>query len=282
MSEYHVLALKAFIDLMSLKNYSEKTIKTYRNWFLLFLKNFPERKPSTISKEEIMKFLIEYREKEKWSASAQNQMISAIKMFYEKLLKKPEEFYDLPRAKQPQQLPTVLSEEEILSIINATNNLKHRTILCLVYAGGFRISEVVKLKINDIDSKRMVINIRAAKGKKDRTVMMGEKLLKLLREYFKKYKPKIWMFEGAKGGQYSERSISKFFQECKKKANVKKEGGIHSLRHSFATHLHEAGTDILNIKELLGHNNLRTTLGYTHVSKKSIGKIQSPFDRLGE
>jgi integrase/recombinase XerD len=277
---YHDLALRAYIEMLRLKNYSENTITTYKNWFILFLLYFSHRKPSTIDKNEILDFMVAFRNNPKWSATSQNQLISAIKFFYEHLLKRPRDIYDLPRAQKPEQLPTVFSESEVLSIIKATNNLKHKTILCLAYAGGLRISEIVNLKIRDIDSKRMVILLRQAKGKKDRIVMLSEKLLTMFRAYYKEYNPKIWLFEGKDGGQYSTRSIALMVQACKRKAKVYKKGGIHAMRHSFATHLLECGTDLLSIKELLGHTSLRTTLSYTHVSKKQISKIQSPLDKL--
>ena len=177
-------------------------------------------------------------------------------------------------------LPTVFDESEILAIIKATENLKHKTILCLAYSSGLRVSEIVKLRIHDIDSKRMVINIRHSKGMKDRIIMLSEKLLIMLRAYYKEYRPKIWMFEGHGGSQYSTRSIGLVMQECKRKAGVNKKGNIHAMRHSFATHLLEGGTDLLAIRDLLGHNSLRTTMIYTHVSKKYISKIQSPLDKL--
>lgn len=277
---YHWLALQAYIEMLRLKNYSANTIHTYRNWFVQFLLYFSDRKPSTITKNEIMDFMVKFRNNPKWSATSQNQLISAIKFFYEHLLKRPRDFYDLPRAQKPEHLPTVFSESEVLAIIKASDNLKHKTILCLAYAGGLRISEIVNLKIRDVDSKRMVITLRQAKGKKDRQVMLSEKLLIMLRAYFKKYKPKVWMFEGYSNEQYSIRSISKVMQECKQKAGIKKKGSIHAMRHSFATHLLEGGTDLISIKELLGHNSLRTTMQYTHVSKKHLSKIQSPLDKL--
>jgi len=280
LSPIHQKALDAYVEILKLKNYSENTLINYRNWFLFFLNSFPDRKPSTITKDEIMCFLIAFRESKKWSATTQNQLINSIKFFYEQLLKRPKELYDLPRAQKPEQLPTVFSESEVLSILNATENLKHRTILSLAYAGGLRISEIVNLKIHDIDSKRMVITLRQAKGKKDRQVMLSEKLLVIFRTYYSAYKPKQWLFEGYGNEQYSVRSISKVMEQCKKKAGITKKGGIHAMRHSFATHLLESGTDILAIKELLGHNSLRTTMGYTHVSKKHLSKIQSPFDKL--
>lgn len=275
-----LLAVRAYEEFLRLKNYSPNTLITYKSWFIAFLQHFPNRKPSTITKNEIMDYMVYFRNSPKWSATSQNQLISAIKFFFEKLLNRPREEYDLPRAQKPEQLPTVFSESEVLSIIKATDNLKHKTILCLAYAGGLRISEIVNMKVRDIDSKRMVILLRQAKGKKDRIVMLSEKLLIMLRAYYKKYQPKVWLFEGQSGGQCSTRGIAKMMQTCKEKAKVHKKGGIHAMRHSFATHLLESGIDLVSIKELMGHNSLRTTMGYTHVSKKHISKIQSPLDKL--
>ncbi len=277
---FHETALKAYVEMLRLKNYSINTITVYRNWFIFFLINFPSGKPSLITKNEILDFLVAFRRSNQWSATKQNQLISAIKFFYEKLLNRSREEYELPRAQKPQQLPSVFAESEILAIIKASGNLKHKTILCVAYAGGLRISEIANLKIKDIDSKRMVITLRQAKGKKDRQVMLSEKLLIMLRAYFKEYQPKVWLFEGYGGEQYSVRSISKVMEQCKQKAGVRKKGGIHALRHSFATHLLEGGTDLISIKQLLGHTSLRTTMAYTHVSKKHLSKIQSPLDKL--
>ncbi len=276
----HSLALHAYVEMLRLKNYSPNTINVYRNWFMLFLRCFHTRKPSTITKNEIMDMLVRFRKSPKWSATSQNQLISSIKFFYEHLLKRPKEVYDLPRAQKPQQLPTVFAETEIVALLTATQNIKHRVMLALSYSGGLRISEIVNMKINDIDSKRMVITIRQAKGKKDRQVMLSEKILQMLREYYLIHKPKVWLFEGQYGGQYSARSIQLIMKELKNKAGIRKKGSIHALRHSFATHLLEGGTDLLSIKDLLGHGSIRTTLTYTHVSKKNLLKIQSPFDRL--
>ncbi|TBR18091.1 MAG: hypothetical protein EPO57_08070 [Chitinophagaceae bacterium] len=276
----HAIALKAYIELLRLKNYSSNTIQNYTNWFVVFLNYFPERKPSTITKYEIMDFLVAYRNSGKWSSTIQNQLINAIKFFYEQLLNLPREVYDLPRAKKEWKLPTVFAEEEVKNILTALKNLKHKTMLCLAYACGLRVSEIVNMKLKDIDSKRMVITVRQGKGKKDRQVMLSEKLLQLMREYFIAYKPKAWLFEGQYGEQYSTRSTQEVLQQAKAKAGVTKKGSIHALRHSFATHLLEQGTDLISIKELLGHSSLSTTNIYTHVSKKQLSKIQSPLDKL--
>ncbi len=276
----HRKAMDAYINLLKLENYSENTINTYRNWFVLFLRNFPNHKPSAITKEEIMEMLVRFRNSKKWSATSQNQLISSIKYFFEKVVKRKREVYDLPRADKPYQLPTVFDESEIVALFKACENIKHKTILMLAYSGGLRVSELVNLKIADIDSKRMVITLRQAKGKKDRIVMLSEKLLILLRSYFMEYKPKVFLFEGQTGGEYSSRSIELVIKNAKKKAGIKKKGSIHALRHSFATHLLEGGTDIMSIKELLGHSSIQTTSKYTHVSKQQLSKIQSPLDKL--
>jgi site-specific recombinase XerD len=227
-----------------------------------------------------MEMLVRYRNSKRYSAIGQNQFISSIKYFFEKVLKRKYEVYDFPPADKPFRLPTVFDQTEVLAIIKASENLKHKTFLCLAYAGGLRISEISNLQIKDVDSKRMVITLRQAKGKKDRQVMLSEKLLVMLRAYYIKYKPKVWLFEGRDGGQYTVRSISKVMEKCKRRAGITKKGNIHGLRHSFATHLLEGGTDLMAIKELLGHSSLTTTSKYTHVSKKTISGIQSPLDKL--
>jgi integrase/recombinase XerD len=228
MSESHDAAVAAYVAMLCLKNYSANTLKNYRNWFILFLKYFPGRKPSTITKNEIMDFLVAFKNSPKWSATSQNQLINSIKFFYEKLLNRPRDVYELPRAKKPYLLPTVFSAEEVKKIILAPDNIKHRTILCLAYAGGLRVSEIVNLKIEDIDTSRMVMTLRGAKGKKDRQVMLSEKLLDLFRTYYREQevKPKKWLFEGYGNTQYSIASAEKIIKAAKKKVGIKKKGSI--------------------------------------------------------
>ncbi len=183
----------------------------------------------------------------------------------------PKIFITIPRPKKHLQLPKVHAAEQIKKIIQSTNNEKHKTMLMLAYATG--------LRLKDINSARMVINVIRAKGKKDRQVILSEKLLIQLRKYFKSYRPKEWLFESETGKQYGYRSLQMVFSRAKKKAGVKTSGGIHSMRHSFATHLLENGTDIRLIQELLGHNSIKTTIRYTHVSKAQLEK-KSPLDNL--
>lgn len=182
--------------------------------------------------------------------------------------------------KRPNSLPNILTVDEIRKIINSITNLKHRAIISTIYSCGLRISEAVNLKINDIDSSAMTVKIVNAKGRNDRIVMLSEKLLSLLREYFKEYKPKIYLFEGQKGEQYSTRSIQQLFNNAVKKVGIKKKVTVHSLRHSFASHLLDNGTDIRFIQELLGHKHLSTTQIYIHINPASVKKIKSPFDNF--
>jgi len=168
----------------------------------------------------------------------------------------------------------------VQKLIKVTNNIKHKTILLLIYSAGLRLGELLNLKIGDIDPKRVKVHVRQAKGKKDRYVVLSEKLLPLLREYYKKYKPKDYLIEGAKGGRYSDKSVQSIMKQAVKKAGIRKKATVHTLRHSFATHLLDDGVDIRFIQELLGHVRLETTQIYTHVSTRSADKIKSPADKL--
>jgi integrase/recombinase XerD len=190
-------------------------------------------------------------------------------------------FFEIPRPKKPLKLPNVLAISQVEKLFSKLENLKHKTMLYLTYSAGLRVSEVVNLRIKDIHSERMVINIKGGKGKKDRMVILSEGILDLLRRYFSVYRPKDWLFEGQyRGSQYSARSLQQVFHRAKDDAKILQDVTFHSLRHSYATHLHESGTDIKLIQELLGHNDLKTTLRYTHVSTRTLTNIQSPFDKL--
>ncbi len=178
-------------------------------------------------------------------------------------------------------MPVVLSKEEVAKILLALYNLKHKAILMLIYSAGLRVGEVVRLKIEDIDGKRMLIHVKGSKGRKDMHTILSLKALEILRQYWEKYKPVKWLFKGAKKGRHlSIRSVDKIFRNACNKAGIKKDASVHTLRHSFATHLLEGGTDLRYIQELLGHAHSRTTEIYTHVSTKSLGKIMSPLDTI--
>jgi site-specific recombinase XerD len=219
-------------------------------------------------------------EKKGYTEAAMHTVVNALKFYFEKVEGKTSEFYNLPRPKKPHKIPHILAETEIIDLIRKTENLKHRALLMASYSAGLRVSELVTLKKTDIDSKRMMIYIRGAKGKKDRLVPLSKRLLETLRQYVGKYKPREYLFEGEGGMLYSTRSAQQVLADAKQKAGIMKKGSIHLLRHSYATHLLEGGTDIRYIQDFLGHNSLKTTMLYTHVSKLKIENIQSPLDKL--
>jgi site-specific recombinase XerD len=236
--------------------------------------------PEEITEEQIREYLLYLIQDRDVSISYQNQAINAIKFYYEQVLGRPVRSYYIQRPRRELKLPNVLSEEEVGSLIRSIQNLKHRTIISLIYSSGMRIGELINLRINEIDSSRMVIVIRQGKGKKDRISLLSIKILVLLREYFKEYRPKEWLFEGQFGGQYSEQSIQKVFRAALERAKINKRATVHTLRHSFATHLLERGTDLRYIQALLGHQSPKTTEIYTHITKKGLENIKSPLDNL--
>jgi len=271
--------LSEYNRLLKLKNYSRNTINSYNLCFEKFLNHFNGKDISNLTKNEIMDFL--FKESEKgYSAAYQNQLVNSIKFYFEKVLGRQKEYYGLPRAKKPCKLPVVLSEEEITTLLNQPKNLKHKCILFLIYSAGLRISEAVNMKISDIDSSRNIILVRGGKGKKDRTTLLSHNLLVILREYYRIYRPKEYLFEGETGGQYSVTTIQKVFSKALAASRIRKKATVHSLRHSFATHLLEKGTDLRYIQELLGHESSKTTEIYTHITKKAMDKIVSPLDNL--
>lgn len=267
----------AFIRYLNSKRYSKNTIKTYKEALLTFLNFYKEKLPSDITSDDVIIFNNDYILERKLSASYQNQIVNAIKLFFTKIENTKVDVNLIHRPKKYNPLPKVLAMEEVASIINALQNSKHKCMISLIYAAGLRRSELLNLKIADIDSKRMQILISKAKGAKDRIVPLSETGLLLLREYYRTYKPKLYLFEGWNENQYSERSLALVL----KLAGIKKPVNLHMLRHSYATHLLEAGTDLRYIQELLGHKSSKTTEIYTHVSQKSLSKIISPLDKLG-
>ena len=214
------------------------------------------------------------------SSSKQNQYINAIKFYYEKVLGREKQYYKVLRPKKEDKLPDVLSKEEIASMIKSTKNLKHKSLIVLIYSCGLRRSEAINLKLTDIDSKRMLVKIRGGKGRKDRYVQLADGTLEVLRKYFKEHKPIEWLFTGQKGGQYSVESIEKIVKKAAKKAKIQKNVYPHILRHSFATHHLEQGTDLRYIQEWLGHNSSKTTERYTHVSQTDFKKFRNPLDDI--
>lgn len=280
LNEDNLKALTRFREMLVLKAYSGNTIRNYCNEFHQLLRLLGSRSVDDLNKSEILGYLLWLFEKRGSSEARVHTAINTIKFYFEQVLHRPKEMYELPRPKKPLQLPSVLAAEEVVKLFKSISNLKHRAILMTGYAAGLRVSEIVHLRVSDVDSKRMMLHLKGAKGKKDRMVPLSKKLLEVLREYFRQYRPKEYLFEGTNGGVYSTRSVQEIMKHAKLKAAVTKEGSTHILRHSYATHLLESGTDIRYIQELLGHNSLKTTMRYTHVSQAAIGSIESPLDKL--
>ena len=271
---------KEYLDVLQQKRYSIHTINTYVGYFKDFVKYFKDSELDTISFDEINGYILELIETKDISPSQQNQRINAIKFYYEKVLGREKQYLHIQRAKRERKLPDVLSKEEIKRIIDHTNNSKHKCILSLIYAAGLRRGELINLLINDIDSKRLMVKVRGGKGKKDRYSILSNKLIDDLREYYAEYNPKLWLFEGPNGKQYSATSVQNILKRAAIKAGIKKRVHIHMLRHSFATHLLEQGVNLRIIQDLLGHENIQTTEIYTHVSTASLQEITNPFDTL--
>ena len=276
----HKTKLLETIQQLKLMAYSPNTIRTYGSELISFLKMFSNHDVESITTDQIRRYLVYCGEELKLSEFTINSRMNAIKFLYEKVLKQPRVIYDIPRPKRPEKLPKVLSIHEVRQIIHLTENPKHKMIMKTMYGMGLRVSEVVNLRIGDLDSERMQVHIKGAKGKKDRITILPESLLESLRDYYIEYKPKDYLFENRFGQQMSTRTVQIIFKNALLKSNSRKKVGVHSLRHSFATHLLENGTDLALIQQLLGHNNIKTTLTYTHVSKKSLLKIKSPLDNI--
>jgi integrase/recombinase XerD len=281
LTEYHHIKLDKFKQWLWAQRYSENTIKVYIDSLTTFLKFFPQKEIEMINMDDLLQFNNEYILAKKLSSAYQNQCINAIKLFFKTIETKilPVELIYRPRREK--KLPNVLSKEEVKNILESMVNIKHKTMLSLIYSCGMRRSELLHLRPNDIDSYRKLVIIRQGKGKKDRVVPLSPKILDMLRTYYTGYKPKVWLFEGQKPGeQYDERSLASVFKQGLERAKINKPASLHWLRHSYATHLLEAGTDLRYIQELLGHSSSKTTEMYTHVSTKNIQNIISPFDTL--
>ena len=271
---------EAYVAKLKTRRYSPNTIRAYTDLFEEFINYYPELDPKEISEKDIMQFLRYLVDDRQISTSYQNQSINAIKFYYEQVLGGKRKFYFLDRPKKEKRLPVVLSEPEVVRIFAQVNNLKHKCLLMLIYSAGLRIGEALHLKVADIDSARGQVSIRGAKGNKDRVSLLSTSLLPLLREYYRQYQPKEYLFEGMSGGKYSARSAQAVIKRAVQKAKIQKKVTLHTLRHSFATHLLENGTDLRYIQTLLGHNSSRTTEIYTHVSTKALRDIRSPLDKL--
>jgi integrase/recombinase XerD len=276
-----IASMETFKRYLLSKRYSPNTIKTYSEALKSFLTFCNTKAIKEISNEDVIAYNNDYILKNKFSSSYQNQIVNAIKLFFKIVKETAIEIDKIHRPKREKVLPNVLSKEEIKAILEAPKNLKHKAMLSMIYSCGLRRSELLNLKPNDIDSKRNVVIIRQSKGKKDRITPLSPKILTLLRAYYKEYSPKVYLFEGQeKNTQYSARSLEEVLKKSITLAKINKPVTLHWLRHSYATHLLESGTDLRYIQELLGHNSSKTTEIYTHVSTKNIQQIKSPFDDL--
>lgn len=268
-----------FLIKLELKRYSYNTAKTYISLFEKFINRFYNIPVNHLTEIEIRRYLKELHDLE-LSNSYLNQMVNSIKFYFEIVMNMPNRMYTIERPRKEAKLPKVLSVEDVKLLIENTNNIKHRCVISLLYSAGLRRSELLNLKINDIDSKRMLIFVGSAKGNKDRYTLLSESTLTDLRTYFKQWQPKMFLFEGIKGGKYSPTSVVNIVNKAVIKAKIKKKITPHMLRHSFATHLLENNTDLRYIQTLLGHSSSKTTEVYTQVAVKNLQNIKSPLDYI--
>ena len=280
LSEQGLKELEELERTLTLKGMSTSTINTYKYMVTIFFSRFMNQDVKMVSKEDIEGFIYQLIKESHISESFQNQMINAVKAYYEYVLGMPREYYDIIRPKKSVTIPNVLSEEEVIKIIQFPNNIKHRALLWTIYSAGLRISEVVNLRINDINSKDGYIFVKGAKGKKDRKTILSERLIFLLRRYYIEHKPSYWLFEGQTGGKYSVGSIRKIFRRAVKGTNSNPWATVHTLRHSFATHCLQNRISMRHVQSMLGHNSPKTTEIYTKTIEINNKKIQSPLDNL--
>lgn len=269
--------ISQFILEMQLRGYSEKTIKSYKGHLIRFYR-FANKNHDDIRETDAKKYIAMLIQNQNVSFSYINQAINSIKLYNKLVCKEPWNL-DLPRPSKDRHLPNILSKEEVNRIINSVTNIKHKSLLYLIYGSGLRVGEVIKLKTEDISKDRMMIKVNQGKGRKDRYTLLSEKALSQLRIYYQAYKPEKWLFEGAKKSEHiTERSVQHIFERACKNAGINKKATVHTLRHCFATHLLESGVDIRYIQELLGHSSSKTTEIYTHVSNRALQNIKSPLD----
>jgi site-specific recombinase XerD len=271
------MSVPDFVKILEVKRYSKNTIDSYSSIVKMAI-HFFKRPLNKVDEHELHGYFYHMVHTKKVSYSYQKQIAMALKLYYAEMFKQSISLEFLFPKRKPVKLPVVLSKKDVLKIIDAANNGKHKGMISLLYSAGLRIGELMNLKIRDIDSTRMIVHIKAAKGNKDRIVPLSEKTLLLLRAYYREYAPKDYLFEGQKGGRYSSSSFNKLLKMCAKRAGIHKIVTAHTLRHSYATHLLENGTDIRVIQKLLGHNSIKTTMIYTQVSQPTLLNVRSPMD----
>ena len=265
---------------LKLKGYSPKTIKAYRNSVIRFL-SLAGKSPEEITNEDIKNYMLHLLDERESSHSYVNQALSAVKIYFKEVCHRNDISFNLPRPKKQKTLPEILSKEEVARILSCVQNSKHKAILYLVYSSGLRVGEVVRLRIGDLDPERMLLRVEQGKGRKDRYTLLSPVALAAVNKYIAREEPEDWLFPGGSEGSFlTERSVQNVFRDACEKAGITKAATVHTLRHSFATHLLESGTDLRYIQELLGHSSSKTTEIYTHVSNNSIRKIRSPLDDI--
>jgi len=269
-----------YVNFLIRRRYSENTIKVYSSLFKEFVNFYADIEPDEITEDDIRKYQDYLVKKRKISISTQNLAINAIKFYYEKVLGREKGDYYIERPRRENRLPEIISESELLKLLKATENIKHKTIITMLYSSGVRRGELLNLRIQDLDFEKKIIFVRGGKGKKDRTTILADYAILVLKKYLEMYKPNYWLFEGTSRKQYSPTSVLSILRRSSLKAGLNKIVRPHMLRHSFATHMLEQGVDIRFIQTILGHESTKTTEIYTHVSKYSLAKIKSPFDAI--
>ncbi|MEZ4721676.1 MAG: tyrosine-type recombinase/integrase [Flavobacteriales bacterium] len=278
-AERKIIVPKEYRNLLERRRYSANTVKTYVSMFTVFLSDHAGRQADEISEEQIKAYMNRLVKEKRVSQSTHNQMINSIKFYYEQVLGLEKKKYWIDRPRKEEKLPKVISEEDVIRLIAGANNLKHQCMIAMIYATGMRRGELIRLRLEDIDTARGQVFIRGGKGKKDRTTIWSDAMNKAYAAYLTTYKPNYWVFEGPNRSQYTDRSVGAVIRQAGQRAGIK---GVtaHVLRHSFATHLMDHGTDTRVIQTLLGHERLETTAIYTHVSTKNLQKITNPLDRI--
>jgi site-specific recombinase XerD len=273
-------AIMALEEALILERKSHVTIKCYRTHLIGLWLFYPNVLPSKITNVQIKKYLLHKIQQDKIKETTQGQILNSLVAFYKRVLKQDEKLENIMRPKKSKDLPNVLSKEEVTRFMKSIDNLKHKTIMLLIYSAGLRRSELKKLRRKDILFSRKCIFVKAAKGKKDRYVLLSDKIIKYLKPYLIEYQPKFWLFEGNNAGQYSESSMQSIFTKAKLNSGVNPYVTLHGLRHSFATHIVENNVPIHVVKELLGHSSIKTTEIYLHISDKFRRELKSPLDDL--
>ncbi|WP_297694585.1 tyrosine-type recombinase/integrase [uncultured Eudoraea sp.] len=269
-----------FGRILELKRYAPNTINIYLSMLRMLQQQVGEFPIYQLENPEIVGHAMKLVERKKYSRSSHKQLLGALGLYLREMHQRKIDFSNIYPVRKQRRLPQILSREEITRMLSVTTNIKHKTMLMCLYGLGLRRSELLNMKVEDIDSDRGVVHIKNAKGNKDRLVPLSVTLLRQLREYYRSYQPKNYLFQGLKGGMYSATSLLKVFHDACRKAHIQKSVTPHSLRHAYATHLMDAGTDVRIIQELLGHGSVKTTMIYTHVSTRSILDVTSPLDTL--